>query len=366
MSAISVLHICETARGGVGTCIGLFAEFDPSEIVSKVVAPKQHASHIGDRLDVVTFDRPDRGLRATMNMVRTAQRVAREFDPDVILCHSAFSLAAVAWFKLNFSGRPIIFCPHGMSICRYDEGSSKYNLVRAIEGRALGLADVTVQVSEYERKLAETLGYRGRHIAIENAVRDVTSQKARDAFADQDKTHLLFVGRLDRQKGFDILADAMRLADRPDLVLHVVGESVNKDSDFGELPDNIIMHGWVEAHELDGWYKSADALIVPSRWEAFGLVVAEAFRNGTPALVSDRCALPDNVTEGETGHIFPLEAKAVAETLRTLDREALRRMEPACRATYEQRFTIARYRAEFMSLFNELVRPNVVLEKEHV
>lgn len=366
MSALSVLHVCETARGGVGTCIGLFADFDAGEVTSKVVAPAQHASHIGDKLDVVTFDRPGRGLRATMNMLRTAHRVARDFNPDIILCHSAFSLAAVAWFKLVMPGRPIIFCPHGMSICRYDEGSSKFKLVRAVEGRAMGLADVTVQVSEYERQLAEDLGYRGHHITIENAVRDAVPDAQGDRYGDPDKTHLLFVGRLDRQKGFDILADAIRIADRPDIALHVVGESVNNDSDFGTLPDNVHMHGWVEAHELDSWYKSADALIVPSRWEAFGLVVAEAYRNSTPALVSDRCALPDNVVEGETGQIFPLDAEAIAATLRKLDREALRSMGAACRDTFEARFTIARYRSEFMSLFARLLLQSAALENERV
>lgn len=362
MSKISVLHVCETARGGVGTCIGLFAEFDPTEITSKVVAPVQHASHIGDQMDVVTFDRPKRGLAATFNMVRTAHRVAREFDPDIILCHSAFSLAAVAWFKIAMNGRQIIFCPHGLSICRYEENSPKYKIVRAIEGRAVGLADVNVQVSEYERQLAENLGYKGRHIAIENAVRDVVPGAEDDRFGDPDKTHLLFVGRLDRQKGFDILVEAMRRANRSDIVLHVVGESVNNDSDFGALPDNIIMHGWVDAHDLDSWYKSADALIVPSRWEAFGLVVAEAYRNGTPALVSDRCALPDNVTEGETGQIFPLDASAMAEMLRDLDKMALQGMATASRRTYDERFTIDRYRAEFMALFQEQARHGSALE----
>ena len=53
--------------------------------------------------------------------------------------------------------------------------------------------------------------------------------------------------------------------------------------------------------QIDDYYQCADAVIVPSRSEAFGLVVLEAMRNGKPVIVSNRGSLPELVIHGITG-----------------------------------------------------------------
>ena len=358
------MHVCETAKGGVGSYINLFASFDAAEISSTVVAPYEHSDHIDSQHDLVTFSYPKRGIGSLYRMVRTALRTIRRTDPDVIYCHSTFSLLMVVVLRLSFERRPVIFCAHGWAMSMYDHSRWKQRIVRMIEGTCSGLASVVINISAAERDLARKLGYFGKHVLLENAVPDARPDARSDRFgqgkdARDTQIELLFVGRLDRQKGLDVLMEAFRRVEgkRNDIRLHVVGASVNKDSDLQALPSGIEMHGWVDKSKIDDWYRSADALIVPSRWEGFGLVVAEAFRNGTPALVSDRGGLPSLVSPGETGQVFALSAEAVAETLLNLDLEALHSMRPKCRDSYDTRFTLNRFKREFLAIVGDLMSP---------
>src|SRR5690606_9841845 len=97
---------------------------------------------------------------------------------------------------------------------------------------------------------------------------------------------LLFVGRFDRQKGVDIFCEVLkRLGSRAYGVM--VGGAVLHDSINLEYPYNVRTVGWRPKNELASFYRSADILVVPSRWEGFGLVAAEAMSLGCPVIASN-------------------------------------------------------------------------------
>jgi glycosyltransferase involved in cell wall biosynthesis len=86
--------------------------------------------------------------------------------------------------------------------------------------------------------------------------------------------------------------------------------------------------GFRQYDELPPYYGLAEAFILPSTHEQWGLVVNEAMAAGLPVLVSERCGCtPDLVAEGENGTTFdPYDAAAIAEALRALpDDEEKRR-----------------------------------------
>lgn len=107
--------------------------------------------------------------------------------------------------------------------------------------------------------------------------------------------HLLFVGRLDYQKGFDVLLKAFAKVQRSDLKLTVVGSAVNEDTVECPEMDAVEYLPWVTPAEVQALYQQADALIVPSRWE---LRHGAAGRHGH-GLAGDRQQL--HVT-ARTGH----------------------------------------------------------------
>ena len=129
---------------------------------------------------------------------------------------------------------------------------------------------------------------------------------------------LLFVGRLERLKGVEIAIHALALlADRahPDLRLLVLGED-SRDGDESEkerlkeiasslgVRDRVDFLGSVVHHELPYFYAAADACIMPSYSESFGLVGLEAQACGCPVVASDVPGLRSVVRDGVSGYLI--------------------------------------------------------------
>lgn len=353
---IKVLNICETARGGVGIYQNIIAGLAQRDIEMHHLVPEQDADFLDDTLFLHRFDRPRRGVNATAAMMRRFRRIVDTIDPDLCFFHSSFALACLVQMRARRDRRPALYCPHGWAVSNYPPDSARARLIRALEGRLSGLADSVVCVSKHEAAIARAHGYRGRFEVVENAVPGAAPDAKAGLFADEPSAlHLLFVGRQDRQKGFDILARALEASGRADLRLHVIGGKVRDDGPDVTMPRAARAVGWVAHSEIDTWYRSADALIVPSRWEGLPLVIPEALRNGTPVLCSERSGMQDLITRGQTGDHFPLDERALTTLLRGLDKSALRRMRPACRAAFDARFTVDRMLDQLEALVRRMV-----------
>ncbi|MEA2154672.1 MAG: hypothetical protein QOE11_812 [Solirubrobacteraceae bacterium] len=121
---------------------------------------------------------------------------------------------------------------------------------------------------------------------------------------------LLAVGRLERQKGFDVLVESVAAAhaDGADIELEICGEGTQRAT----LEALIERHGIAANVRLLGLRDDiqarmleADILVHPARWEGFGLVLLEAMAAGLPILASRVGAIPEVVADGETGLLVP-------------------------------------------------------------
>ncbi|MGE0409132.1 MAG: glycosyltransferase family 4 protein [Amphiplicatus sp.] len=94
---------------------------------------------------------------------------------------------------------------------------------------------------------------------------------------------VVFLGRLEREKGADLLAAAARKAGMP---LRVIGEGPDAETVKRANPD-AQFDGWLTKEEIGARLKSARLLAMPSRCtEPFGLAAAEALRVGVPVIAS--------------------------------------------------------------------------------
>lgn len=142
---------------------------------------------------------------------------------------------------------------------------------------------------------------------------------------------LLAVGRLTEQKGLDVALRALPAirAALPHAVLVVLGEGPERSRlealarDL-EIADAVHLPG--RAGDVAAWYRRADALLHPSRWEGFGLVLLEAMLASLPVVGSRVSAIPEIVVDGETGVLVPPDdaAALAAATVRAVaERERL-------------------------------------------
>jgi glycosyltransferase involved in cell wall biosynthesis len=133
---------------------------------------------------------------------------------------------------------------------------------------------------------------------------------------------LLFVGRLEREKGVEVLLEAWRRADLGKrAVLVFAGEGPIRPTGAG-----VSVLGRVSREELPSLYRAADALVLPSIrtatfLEPWGLVVNEAMHQGTPVIASDAVGAVAGglVRDGRNGLVAPAgDAQALATRIAAL------------------------------------------------
>ncbi|NYZ17918.1 glycosyltransferase [Azospirillum sp. RWY-5-1] len=159
---------------------------------------------------------------------------------------------------------------------------------------------------------------------------------------------LLVVGRLVRQKGVDLILEAMARTPVP-LDLTVVGDGGARPALEAQaaalgLQTRVRFAGWLERTALPDAYRAADLFVFPSRDEGMPNVVLEAMATGLPVAATDIAGNRDLVVDGETGFLLPVDD--VAALTAALERLAAnpdlrRRMGAAGRRRVVERFSWA-------------------------
>ena len=131
------------------------------------------------------------------------------------------------------------------------------------------------------------------------------------------------VGRLHEQKGFDIAIEAFRECSGPDLRLKVYGDGPlrTKLEDLAHCDPRITFHGHCD-DPLEPM-RSLDVLLMPSRWEAYGLVAREAQSAGRKVIVATTDGLNDHIRSGAIAvhdHSISAWKQAIIMSTKALDK----------------------------------------------
>ncbi len=174
------------------------------------------------------------------------------------------------------------------------------------------------------------------------------------------KLQVLFVGRLERRKGIDVLLEAIPkvLQRSPNIEFRIVGNYTLPDTDgktYKELflaehsgspwLSSVTFEGRVSDDVLYDAYESCDIFVAPSRFESFGLIFLEAMRAGKPVIGCLAGGMPEVVTQNVNGLLVePGDADALLKAILHLieDGELRRRMGKAGRKIFEEKFTSER------------------------
>lgn len=177
--------------------------------------------------------------------------------------------------------------------------------------------------------------------------------------APDGRLRVLYVGRIERRKGLDLLLRALLplFDEYPALVLDIVGAAVPEEEAYTAQIDRlheelaacghaerVTFHGYVDEAALSGHYAGCDVFVVPSRFESFGLIAIEAMRFGKPVVATNVGGLAEIVEPGLSGELFtPESAESLRQALHGLlaDPAERRRMGQHAAATFAERFTSA-------------------------
>lgn len=355
-----VLHCAETIKGGIATylreLIPLQCEtFGTSNVL--VLIPESQRAELpvpaGVRVEIYA----DTGgrVRNALRLAFLALNIARREHVSIVHVHSSFAGISVRLFmSLGYRVPRVVYCAHGWAWDRPMPALGKL-AVRTVERLLAAVTDQIVCISDHERRTAIAAGISPSKLVV---VRNAVSAQAPVGEADapawlwpSEKLRVLFVGRLDRQKGLDVLVSALALLDN-EVHAVVVGAPVLADGKVLVKPANVTQIGWLTPGQLETLFVRAQVLVVPSRWDGFGLIAAEAMRAGLPVVASRVGGLPEVVEDGVTGVLVPAGSpEALADAIRKLDNETLREMGEAGRRRVAQLFTMERLHRQLCEVY---------------
>jgi D-inositol-3-phosphate glycosyltransferase len=221
-----------------------------------------------------------------------------------------------------------------------------------IERRTMAASDRIIAATEIDRKeIVRHYGELAPTTVIPGGVdlelfRPHPRLEARAALGlPSDPRILLFVGRIQRLKGLEILLRAFALLKELDARVLVVGgqpSTVHESREISRLQhlatrlgvaDRVTFSGAVPHERLPLYFAAADVTVMPSSYESFGLVAVESLASGTPVVATRVGGLTSIVRDGETGFLVPWRDPALfAERLQVLLSDARLRAQLASRA----------------------------------
>lgn len=172
---------------------------------------------------------------------------------------------------------------------------------------------------------------------------------------DADEVRFVYVGSAAPLKGLDVLREAaksVRSEARHFQVTLIGAAGAVADDGFLGL-------GWLSHDRLAAELPNHDVLVLPSRFDSFGMVVAEAMACGLPVIVTDHVGAKEMVTPGENGLIVPAgDATALAGAIAWMidHRDRIPAMRASARAAAE-RYDWSVYRRRVVELFQQWATP---------
>jgi glycosyltransferase involved in cell wall biosynthesis len=348
----------------------------------------------GQNIDIVVMDNPRApwlvGIDSPVHAVGTgltSYRYSPKLLPwlrkhggnyDRVIVNGIWQyLSFAAWRRYAGSPIPYFVFPHGMLDPWFKETFPLKHLKKWLywpwaDYRVLRDATAVIFTSEEERQLAQKSFwlYRVREKVSPLGVEAPTpaSPQARDNFFQKfpqlrNKRLLLFLGRLHPKKGCDILIDAFAHVADDSVSLILAGpDQVRWQVELQQrvaslkLTSRVVFAGMLQGEMKQAALAVADAFILPSHQENFGMAVVEALAVGLPVLISNRINIWREVHQGGAGYVEPDDFSG---TVRLLHRwiaappPVRDGMRANARRCFDQRFELNRAVDSLLQVLNE-------------
>jgi len=354
----------ETAHGGIGSqtyakAHGLAALGHEVHVLSSAVdntgceywdGPARVTRIPGFRIDMPVYCEPIRWLSYSMRVAEAVWALHSRTPLDVVDFPDWASEGYVHLLnQTEWNHVPTVVQLHGPLVMFAhalgwpDVDSDFYRVGIAMEASCLRLADAVFSSSRCSVQwCAEHYGLDPERVPIIHAGVDTTLFGPR-ARSKRGRPTVIFVGRIDRAKGVDVLVEACRrlLGEYPDMHLRMLGEgnqeliddlrSAALDCGGRDLLD---LPGFVPRQDLPEQLAAADIFAAPSRYEAGpGFVYLEAMACGLPVIACAGSGVSETVVHEETGLLVPPgDVDALAAALRRLLRNPEERAVMGARA----------------------------------
>jgi glycosyltransferase involved in cell wall biosynthesis len=363
LKRFKVLHAAETAIGGIATYLDELVKLQSNTYGQdsiRIVIPETHTQYLEHIHTDSIYGFTDHGSRIlnTLELIKKIHTINHSFKADVIHIHSTyagFALRPSMWL-LNKNTK-VVYCPHGWAFKR-DTPNIVNALIKFIEVAFSHFSDAIICTSTSEYDSALQIGISDSVLKlIHNGISTHSPQSSFSVKWPDNRIKLLFIGRLDRQKGIDVMLNAMEQL-LEIAFAYIIGAPVVNSEPISNIPENVALVGWQARENTEAYYQTADALIMPSRWEGFGLTAAEAMRSGRTVIASRVGGITDLVEDSVTGILFePDNVSEIVAAVKSLSHDMLIRMGEAGRERFMRLFSSDRMFSEMHALYEQISCP---------
>jgi glycosyltransferase involved in cell wall biosynthesis len=278
----------------------------------------------------------------------TTHRLASEIDayqPDIVL--SWMNRASL------FCGRARQRCRHGFTLIGRLGGYYQTKYYRGFDHLIGNTPDIVDYLT------GEGWPAERAHYAPNFVDGSTLPAAARDDFqTPPDAPLLLALGRLHRNKAFDVLIRA--LAELPQAWLWIAGEgderaALLQAAEQAGVTDRVRFLGWRD--DVSALLAAADILVCPSRIEPLGNVVIEAWAHDVPVVAASSAGPAWLIDQDKTGLLAPVDdAPAIVAAIGRLiaDSSLAARLAEAGKQEYQMRFTEAAVVRRYLDLFEKV------------
>lgn len=246
--------------------------------------------------------------------------------PDVVHAHD-WLVAHPAIALAEFFDVPLVSTLHATEAGRHSGWISGTinRQVHSVEWWLANESDAIITCSaSMEDEVTELYGPQLSPITVIRNGIDVTTWNYRDRAPRSGPPRLLYVGRLEYEKGVqDIIAALPRIRrSHPGTTLAVAGEGTQYEwlqelARQHRVVRSVTFLGSLDHTELLGWLHGTDAIVLPSRYEPFGIIALEAAAAGAPLVASRAGGLGEAVVDGVTGMSFqPADVEGLTSAVR--------------------------------------------------
>lgn len=282
--------------------------------------------------------------------------------PDIIHAHSALFAGSLALAIKQAYGVPIVLTEHSTIVNSGLDRNRKFEMQRVVVGSDACIA-VSVQLaSDLNSNYPPGLG---KWMYIPNLVDPAfLAAELRRNDAPMSTFSVIVVALLTKRKRLDLMFSAFALAFKgePQVTLQVVGDGAELNrlrrlSHELQIAHQICFSGTLTREQVTKSILNADALVLTSSYETFGVVLVEALALGKP-VIATRCGGPESIVrDGIDGYLVPTDdPNALATALKKLQRNYVEFSPQTLRSGCEQRFGANSVVSELMDTYSQVIR----------
>ena len=305
----------------------------------------------------------------TPEMITAAKREIRGFDVAHLHEYRTFQNIIVHHYARKYS-IPYVLQAHGSLPRTQAKQELKWIYDMFFGNKLLKDASKMIAINQMEAKQYRSMGVSEEKIAIiPNGIdlSEYTDLPPKGSFKlkfniEEDEKIILYLGRIHRIKGLDILVKAFAniVKKLDDVKLVVVGPDDGYLRELQDLikalriEDSVLISGPLYGRDKLRAYVDADVYVLPSRYEIWGMTIAEAVACGTPVILTENCGVADYcrdktgiVVEPYSDRLF----KALLEML--LDEDRQRALRKNCKAVAKE-FSIPKVVSKLQEIYEEI------------